>query len=75
MGTRFRSAAELGELVRSERRRQKLTQVSFAALCGVSPRLLGELEGGRASVSLDRVLRICSRLGIDFIAVRRGEKL
>lgn len=74
MSTRIRSAAELGELVRSERRRQKLTQVDFAALCGVSPRLLGELEGGRASVSLDRVLRICSRLGIDLFAVRRGER-
>lgn len=53
--------------------RQKLTQVGFAALCGVSPRLLGELESGRASVSLDRVLRICSRLGIDLFAARRGE--
>ncbi len=73
MAQRVTSAKELGGFLRSERKRQRLTQVDFAALCGVSPRLLGELESGRATVGLGRVLRICTRLGVDLYVSRRGE--
>jgi len=62
----------LGAFVRDERKRQGLTQVRLAGLCGVSARLLGELETGRESVGFSRILRICMRLGVDLMAVRRG---
>jgi HTH-type transcriptional regulator / antitoxin HipB len=71
VSTRIFSARELGALVRTERRRQALTQVKLAALCGVSPRLLGELESGRSTVGVGRIIRICQRLGVDLFAVRR----
>jgi transcriptional regulator with XRE-family HTH domain len=75
MSTRIASARELGALVRAERRRQALTQVKLAAICGVSPRLLGELESGRSTVGVGRVIGICARLGVDLFATRRGEQL
>lgn len=74
MPTRITAAKELGALVRSERKRQGLTQARLAALSGVSPRLLGELEAGRSTVGLGRVLTLCSRLGLDLLAARRGEQ-
>ncbi len=69
---RITTVQELGAFVREERKRQGLTQVRLAGLCGVSPRLLGELENGRESVGFSRILRICMRLGMDLMAVRRG---
>ncbi len=69
---RITTVQELGTFVREERKRQGLTQVRFAGLCGVSPRLLGELENGRESVGFSRILRICMRLGVDLIAEKRG---
>jgi len=74
MSTRIASAKDLGAMVRVERKRQGITQTRLAALTGVSPRLLGELEAGRPTVGIGRVLGICSRLGIDFVAARRGEE-
>ncbi|MBI5542942.1 MAG: helix-turn-helix transcriptional regulator [Deltaproteobacteria bacterium] len=70
--TRITTAQELGTFIRAERRRQALTQAGLAALCGVSPRFLGEIEHGRSTAGIGRVLRVCSRLGIDLLLEPRG---
>ncbi len=60
--------------LRAERKRQSMTQVELARLCGISPRFLGELENGRSTAGIGRVLRVCARLGIDLMLVKRGEQ-
>lgn len=72
MPTRVMTAKDLGAFIRAERQRQALTQMDLAALCGVSPRFLGELEHGRSTAGIGRVLRVCSRLGIDVLLQPRG---
>ena len=72
MTDRITTADELGALLRAERKRQGLSQVELAALCGVSPRFLGEIEGGRSTAGIGRILRVCSRLGLDLLVTRRG---
>lgn len=58
------SVEELGHAVRAERKSLGLTQGDLAAACGVSLRFLSELERGRASAGVGRVLHVLRMLGI-----------
>ena len=59
------SVADLGQLIRTERKAQGLTQADLAGASGVSLRFLSELERGRSSAGIGRVLRILHMLGLD----------
>jgi HTH-type transcriptional regulator/antitoxin HipB len=61
---KVREAADIGRVVRDERKRQKLTQVELAGLCRVGERFIVELEHGKASAKLGLALRVMSQLGI-----------
>ncbi|MFI0474048.1 helix-turn-helix domain-containing protein [Halomonas sp. HMF6819] len=61
-------AEDLGLLIRQTRKRQALTLETLAGLCGVSIRFLSELENGRASCGLGRVLLVLETLGIELSA-------
>jgi len=58
------SPEELGRLVRAKRRQIGLTQVELSALAGVGIRFLSELENGKATAELGKVLQVLSRLGL-----------
>jgi transcriptional regulator with XRE-family HTH domain len=68
------SQAEFGAFVRAQRSQLQLRIDDAASLCGVSVKLLSELENGKErSVSLDNVLKIATQLGIAIVAVPRTE--
>jgi hypothetical protein len=69
---RITTAAALGPLVRARRKALGLRQADAAALCDVSPRLLGELERGRATVGFGLVLQVLATLGLDVVITPRG---
>jgi len=69
-----RDALELGRLIRRVRKQQGLTLETLAGLCGLSIRFLSELENGRETCSLVRVLRVLDALGIE-LAARPPEAL
>ena len=54
----------LGEVVRNKRKEDNLTQVELAELTGVGLRFLSELENGKPTVQLDKVLLVLSGLGL-----------
>ncbi len=58
------SSDELGQAVRAERKTLGLTQGDLGAACGVSLRFVSELERGRASAGVGRVLRVLHMLGL-----------
>ena len=60
----IRTAAELGQVVRRRRRAQGLTQSELGELAVVGPRFVGELERGKPSVQLHKVLAVLAVLGI-----------
>lgn len=66
-------AESLGALLRVRRKRLGYTQEQVAAMMGCSPRLIGEIERGRRTVGIQRVLDLALGLGIDLFAVPRGE--
>ncbi|MBI2394077.1 MAG: helix-turn-helix transcriptional regulator [Deltaproteobacteria bacterium] len=69
---RLRHVEDLGAAIRAERKAQRLTQARLAALAGVSPRFLIELEHGRPTVGLALTLRVLSTLGLDLQLTKRS---
>ncbi len=70
--TQVRSAGDLGDVIRAERRRQGLTQAELAGLCGVGVTFLSQLENGKRTAEVEKVLDVLTMLGIDLFAERRG---
>ena len=66
------SAAAIGRLVRQRRKAGRLTQAEAAALCGVGTRFLSELERGKATAELGKVLRVLRGLGLELAVTPRG---
>ena len=69
---RIGSPAELGRAVRRRRREEGLTQAQAAGLCGVGTRFLSELERGKPTAEIGRVLRVLAGLGLLLHVVPRG---
>lgn len=64
MKTAIRSAEALGRIIRQERKRQRLRQADLAAMIGASHVFLGDVEKGKPTVQLGRVLKLLDELGL-----------
>ena len=67
----IRTPAGLGELLRSFRKSRRLSQVDAAALAGVGPRFLSELERGKATAEVGLVLQVLDRFGLTLVVTQR----
>jgi y4mF family transcriptional regulator len=63
---------DIGAAVRATRKAQKATQAEFAALCGVGVRFISELENGKPTVELGKVLAVLKCLGLVLTLQPRG---
>ncbi|MBX9721097.1 MAG: hypothetical protein K2X81_06875 [Candidatus Obscuribacterales bacterium] len=61
---RFSSAKDLGNLVRTVRLQQGLTQPQLATACGRGIRFIVDLEKGKPTCELEKSLLVLSMLGI-----------
>ncbi|HET9510149.1 MAG TPA: type II toxin-antitoxin system Y4mF family antitoxin [Sphingomonas sp.] len=61
----IRSVADIGHAVRTARHAAGLRQDDLAGIAGVGPRFLIELEGGKPTVRLDKLLAVLTTLGLD----------
>lgn len=68
------STEDIGKAIRTKRKSDGLTQVDAAALCGVGARFLGELERGKESAQIGKVIRIVQRLGLELLIDLKGIK-
>jgi y4mF family transcriptional regulator len=57
-------AETLGEMVREHRRRARLTRMQLARMAGVGKTTIFDIENGKQSVHLDKVLAILKVLNI-----------
>lgn len=69
---RVTTMTELGVLIQEERLRQKLTQTDLAGISGVGITFISQLENGKETAEMGRVVRVLTMLGIDLYAERRG---
>lgn len=69
--TTIGSPADLGRLVRKVREGRRLSQQEFADLAGVGRRFLSELENGKPTLELGKVLKVANAAGITLLARER----
>jgi y4mF family transcriptional regulator len=65
----------LGSLLQKQRKQQGLTQVELAALCGVGVRFISDLENGKPTVELAKVLQVIQLLGLELTIQTRAWNL
>lgn len=65
----------LGELLKSKRKAQHLTQGQVAVFCGVSTKFISEVERGKETAEIGKVLFLLNTIGIDLYADSRDEEL
>jgi transcriptional regulator with XRE-family HTH domain len=65
-------AADIGRIIRLRRKELGYTQEYLASLSGFSPRLIGEIERGRKTVGIQKIVNLATGLGIDIIFSVRG---
>lgn len=68
----IKDVSQIGQLIKKERKRQKILQQDLADLSGVSWHFLSNLENGKATVELDKVLHVLGALGIEMELRTRG---
>lgn len=64
----IKTPAELGLLIRAARKQQKVRMDDVAGSAGVGPVFVREVERGKSTVQLGRVLRLLEELGIELHA-------
>jgi len=57
----------LGERIRELRRAQKITQAQLAGLANTGLRFIGDLENGKETCHIGKMLRVLSALGVELI--------
>ena len=63
----IRNTAELGQKVRELRRAQKITQAQLAGLANTGIRFVSDLENGKETCHIGKVLRVIETLGVDML--------
>jgi len=65
MKTVVRSAVDIGAAIRKKRKEDGLTLADAAGLCNVNYRFLSDLENGKATAQLGKVVQVLHALGIE----------
>ena len=65
MKTVVKSALDIGAAIRKKRKEDGLTLADAAGLCNVNYRFLSNLENGKATAQLGKVLQVLHALGIE----------
>lgn len=61
---KINNTTDIGKCVRAQRKAQGATQPEFAALCGVGVRFISELENGKSTMEVGKVLKVLKCLGL-----------
>ena len=63
----IQDCAALGRKVRELRRAQKVTQAQLAGLANTGPRFVSDLENGKETCQIGKMLRVLETLGVDML--------
>lgn len=69
---KINSIKELGLLIRKTRKAQGLSQEQLSATCGVGVRFIREVEQGKETCQMGKVLQVLQMLGFDIFTLKRG---
>lgn len=74
MAKQVRTSAEIGALVRNVRKEQKLRQDELAGVSGVGVRFIVDLEAGKPTAQIGKVLHVLHILGCSVDILVAGER-
>ena len=63
----IQDCAALGQKVRELRRTQKITQAQLAGLANTGVRFISDLENGKETCHIGKMLRVLETLGVDML--------
>lgn len=69
---KIKSTIDLGQLVRECRIEQKMTQADILGLANTGNRFIVELENGKPTVQLQKVLDVLDVLGLELAIQKKG---
>ncbi|MBR1937725.1 MAG: helix-turn-helix transcriptional regulator [Spirochaetales bacterium] len=70
---RILSVKTMSEAVNTRRKQLGLTQAETAAMCNVGARFFSELENGKETLQINKVLHCLEMLGINLYAINRED--
>lgn len=68
----IKDSSEIGKIIRHLRKNSGLTQIKAAAMCKVGVRFMSDLENGKPSLHLEKVLRVLKNFGLLVILSKKG---
>jgi y4mF family transcriptional regulator len=73
-GVPVKSTDELGLLIRAARKAQALTQMDVAGLGNTGNRVIVDIENGKPTVQLKKVMDLMDLLGLQLVVRKKGER-
>lgn len=73
-GTPIRSSVELGAVIRDQRKRLALNQLDLAGLGNTGNRFIVDLENGKPTVQLQKVLDLMDLLGLEVVVRTKASR-
>ncbi|MBP5698822.1 MAG: helix-turn-helix transcriptional regulator [Alphaproteobacteria bacterium] len=62
---KIKTAQDIAILIKTERKKQNLTQTELAGLCNVGLRFIVDVEAGKETCQISKVLKVLDVLGIN----------
>lgn len=59
-----KTAIEIGKCVQAERKRQGVSQMQLASLAGTGIRFISDLENGKGTIQVQKLLKVIQALGL-----------
>jgi HTH-type transcriptional regulator/antitoxin HipB len=72
--TRIHSSIELGTVIREQRKRLDLKQLDLAGLGNTGNRFIVDLENGKPTVQLQKVLDLMDLLGLEVVVRTKASR-
>jgi len=66
------TTADIGRMIRGKRKKDGLTQEEVASICGVGTRFIIDLEKGKPTIQMGKVLDVLGCLGLEVRIVPRS---
>lgn len=72
MENKVATAADIGVAIRKKRKADGLTLADAAGLCGVGYRFMSDLENGKETVQVGKVLKVLTAMGLQMTIADRS---
>lgn len=68
------TVAEIGKLIQRTRKEQGVSQMMLAGLSGTGTRFISDLENGKPTIQLQKILQVLNALGLGLYIYSRWDR-